>query len=156
MPRIPRNPGSGKAPVNTPARSVETDKTGMGWGGPPQGASSAPESIQTAPAFTPEHNPGGTVNPTKEARRQKAMRVLDEAMDNGESWPVKVMAADKMLDRLDGKAVSRNVGMTLDEYEQLSDRELADERARLDAALGAGAAPGDGAKVPAIPPNLVN
>lgn len=35
MPRTPRNPGSGKAPVNTPARNEPA--TGDGWGGPPNG-----------------------------------------------------------------------------------------------------------------------
>lgn len=38
MPRTPRNPGTGKAPVNTPARGAKTDKGLEGWGGPAKGA----------------------------------------------------------------------------------------------------------------------
>jgi len=36
MPRTPRNPGSGKAPVNTPASGGPA--SGVGWGGPARGS----------------------------------------------------------------------------------------------------------------------
>ena len=41
MPRTPRNPGSGQAPFNGPARGAKDDKNGPGWGGPARGASTS-------------------------------------------------------------------------------------------------------------------
>lgn len=102
MPRKVRNPGSGKAPVNTPAQ-------GAGWGGPAKGASTAPASIQTAPPVGPETNPSGLMGDRKAQRRERAMAILDAAMEEGDSWQVRVMAADKMLDRIEGKPTQKIV-----------------------------------------------
>ena len=37
------------------------------------------------------------------------MQILDDAMDKGDTWQVKIIAADKMLDRIEGKPVQKVV-----------------------------------------------
>ena len=137
MPRVPKNPGSGKAPYNGPSR-------GAGWGGEANGpgtggaarGSDNPPNIPFKEGNMLGGKPGAWAA-KKRARQEKAMEVLETAMDKGETWTVKVMAADKMLDRVEGKAIARNVNVRTDDIANLSDIELAAEQARLDAALAA-------------------
>ena len=68
MPRTPRNPGSGKAPVNTPARNEPA--TGDGWGGPPNGEGNR----QAGPG-----RPEGVAN--GEGKRARAQAALDDAAE---------------------------------------------------------------------------
>jgi hypothetical protein len=55
-----------------------------------------------------DHTPGEQAA-KRAARQAKAMDILDRAMDEGDTWQVKIMAADKMLDRIEGKPVQKVV-----------------------------------------------
>ena len=83
---------------------------GKGWGGPAKGASTAPESIQTAPQFAPgvSGSPGGVLGERKARMQAKAYDVLEAAMDDPDNR-VAVMAADKALDRIEGKPTQKVV-----------------------------------------------
>lgn len=107
MPRTPRNPGTGKAPHNGPAANA--GKGGDGWGGPPQGGST---SRITADADGDairalRHDPG---NIEAKAVLSGAMRqvLFDVATSVSEPGPSRVNAADKLLDRIEGKATQRS------------------------------------------------
>ncbi len=105
MPRKSRNPGSGKKPVNTPAR-------GAGWGGEAKGASSSAGRM-TGPAFMGDENPTGLPGYrglAKAAVVEMMMGVLwDVAIDPDEPSQNRVVAADKVLDRVEGKPVQKVV-----------------------------------------------
>jgi hypothetical protein len=107
MPRTPRNPGSGKRPVNTPARG---DGMGEGWGGSAKGASSSrlaaagdeySDAIR-ALALDPRHAA------SKAPLRELAFRTWVQVARDGESESARVVAAEKLMDRLDGKATQRS------------------------------------------------
>lgn len=131
---------------------------GAGYGGPAKGAD--PQRRESLRLADGEYNPnpaGGTApSASTVARRERAMAVLDTAMEEGETWTVKVLAADKILDRIEGKAIARTVPLTKDEYDQLTDAELAAERARIDAALAEARADRAGEGVPAEPAGVVH
>lgn len=101
MPRKPRNPGTGKAPVNTPARGGGPN--GAGWGGPAKGSSTAPDSIQTAPQFTAD-NPGDPRHwPDTERKRMKKIVaremegiIADVARNPAEPGMARASAAEKL------------------------------------------------------------
>ena len=105
MPRTPRNPGTGKAPVNTPAQGAGHGgpAAGRGWGGPAQGAHVSAESIQTAPEFA-EGNPGSPVHwPDSERKRLKKLVaremegiIADVARDTREPGMSRASAAEKL------------------------------------------------------------
>lgn len=103
MPRTPRNPGSGKRPVNTPASRIPAG--GEGWGGPAKGASVSrlreagdPESDAVrALSRDPEHLA------FKEALQANMLAVQIEIARAGEAEANRLNAADKVLDRLGGK-----------------------------------------------------
>ena len=100
MPRQPRKPGSGKAPVNTPAR-------GAGWGGPAKGegrgggaGGGMPMYPRLAPIFTEADN-----------------ALLDEAQatwimvmrDPAEPALNRMAAAEKLRNHISGTPVQRVV-----------------------------------------------
>ena len=104
MPRLPRNPGAGKAPYNGPARAPQDDRSGPGYGGPSRGASSAPASIQTAPTFDGSPVVKSSWRLRKDALGEKAMSVWEGVLDNpGETTTNRIVAAEKIMDRVDGK-----------------------------------------------------
>lgn len=95
MPRIPRNPGSGKAPVNTPARATREDKAGAGWGGAAKGAGKTrfdalpPEQLAAIQdlARDPKHMEA------KAAVREAVLMTVMDIMLNGDSDGARVTAA---------------------------------------------------------------
>jgi len=88
-----------------PATSGTRRGNGAGWGGPAKGSGPRADSIATAEPFAGQPGPGqGNWGEWKATRRVKAYNVLDRAMDDPD-MRVAVTAADKMLDRLDGKTV---------------------------------------------------
>ena len=93
-----------------PPTSGTRHGNGKGWGGEAKGASAAPESIQTAPAFQPgvSGNPMGLLGERKARMQAKAYDVLEAAMDDPDNR-VAVMAADKALDRIEGKPTQKVV-----------------------------------------------
>ena len=156
MPRTPRNPGSGKPPCNGPA-------TGAGWGGPARGAGNG----NSRSVITPENTADlaalhGT--PEVEAKRARRIATAEElkgvlseiALDGDAPHLARIQAADKMLNRIEGMPVQRNLNINAD-----ADRSPDDIASELDAirtrrarvAVGAGAvAPG----VPEQPGRLVH
>ena len=106
MPRQPRNPGSGKRPHNGSARGSGGDKPagGHGWGGSAKGAHDhrqAPAGDEysdhvRALARDPKHAEA------KAPLRELAMTVWVEVCKDV-AHPQRVVAAEKLMDRLDGK-----------------------------------------------------
>ncbi|HEV7457332.1 MAG TPA: hypothetical protein VGN96_11215 [Roseococcus sp.] len=102
MPRTPRNPGSGKRPVNTPASGPGAGS----WGGPAKGASTSrikpgdPDGIRALrwDADNIAH---------KEEIAAQMRGVLYYVALKGEGEAARINAADKLLDRIEGKAVQR-------------------------------------------------
>lgn len=108
---------------------------GAGWGGPARGAGSSSESL---PLIGRERE-----LPTVEAQmtgRQRAEQRAEElrellygiATDVEQPGMVRVSAADKLLDRLEGKPVATNVNITRNDFSSMSDAELASELARME------------------------
>ena len=98
--------------LKRPPTSGTRKGNGSGWGGPARGAEPRAETIQTRAPFdgTTGHEYGeGHLGARKAARQAKAMDILDRAMDEGDTWQVRIMAADKMLDRIEGKPVQKVV-----------------------------------------------
>lgn len=118
---------------------------GRGLWGPAKGEGSPLKSIQTAPPLNgAESNPGGQPGFRALSRQQR----LDACKDvwwsvmtsAAEPATARIIAADKFYDREAGKAPQTNINLTGDEFERLSERELADEQARVDEALAQAAA----------------
>jgi hypothetical protein len=107
MPRTPRNPGTGKAPHNGNANGPGM---GAGWGGPANGASTsrlagagdAYSDAIRALAADPRHAA------SKVPLRELVFRTWVEVAAGGESESARVVAAEKLMDRLDGKATQRS------------------------------------------------
>ena len=127
-------PGTGRPPG--PGRGHKRKiGHGSGWGGPARGEGSAREAL---PLIGRERE-----QPTGEAKsmgRKQADARADEmravlyaiATDAEAHAMVRVHAADKLLDRLEGKAVATNVSVSASSIAALSDAELAAELARLE------------------------
>lgn len=83
---------------------------GKGWGGEAKGAGSDNATVQTAPQFQPgmSGNPSGLLGERKARMQAKAYDVLEAAMDDPDNR-VAVMAADKALDRIEGKPTQKVV-----------------------------------------------
>ena len=125
MPRVPRNPGSGKPPHNGPA-------TGPGWGGPAKGAGTGgpptarsgrhprtaadakkSAAISREVAADPELRAVSAQRKVlaaikAEAEAQLMARLGDIALNSVNEFAA-VSAIDKALDRIVGKAVQPNV-----------------------------------------------
>lgn len=122
----PHNKGSG-----IPARGLPA--SGPGWGGPAKGD---PGPRIDAGAY------GDSVramikNPEIRARNEARAEELREfyyqtAKNEAEPTLVRMAAADKYLDRVEGKPIARSVTTTVDDVSELSDIELAAEIARLE------------------------
>lgn len=108
MPRTPRNPGTGKAPHNGPAANA--GKGGDGWGGHPKGASTAKPIDSTADGDAIRALRHDPANVAAKAVLSGAMRqvLFDVATSAREPGPSRVSAADKLLDRIEGKATQRS------------------------------------------------
>ena len=129
MPRTPRNPGSGKAPVNTPARNEPA--TGDGWGGPPNG-----EGNRQAGPGRPEGVANGEGKQTVAellAGRGARQIIADMwlAIIKDPKHPHHATMLVKGADRIDGTAVATTISASVDEFAELTDAEL---EARIDRA----------------------
>lgn len=128
--------------------------SGPGWGGPANGASASrikpgdPDGI-TRLARDPAHMSA------KDALAEEMTAIIvDVARDETVPPQTRVIAADKVLDRVQGKPIARTVTTTVDDISQLTDIELAAEAARLARELGLSAA-GDGEAAAGKPPGAV-
>jgi hypothetical protein len=98
---------------------------GMGWGGAPSGKPAG--GGVPVPFGTPGNDlgrpEGSFVDPeTKEWRdekRRKAMLTYAAVMETGESEMLRLAAADKLLDRMDGKPVGREITTNVATLEDL-------------------------------------
>lgn len=105
MPRVPRKPGSGKRPVNTPARGVAA--SGDGWGGSPKGAGQAPGNKLAGRPEGVKNGEGkrsvAELMAERHAREKIAERWL--AIIDDPSHPMHAAMLDKGAARLDGAPV---------------------------------------------------
>ena len=121
MPRRVRNPGSGKAPVNTPASGIPAGGThSEGWGGPAKGAGKGPAyGPTTAETFEILRAKKASAPPEVKAKRKKAKadkaarveqfndHLADLAL-NAAREETQVSATIALLNRLDGMPRQRN------------------------------------------------
>lgn len=108
---------------------------GPGWGGPAKGAGSSRPSLPLIGIDRDHATPEAKSMGRKEAdARSEEMRELyySVAKNTAEPTMVRLFAADKLLDRIEGKAVATNVNVNANNLAALSDAELAAELARLE------------------------
>lgn len=129
MPHRNRNPGSGKPPTGLKASGVPAGGQIFGPGKASNGSGrAAPITPETAPTMQALH---GT--PEAEAKRERRIASAQElkgvlsdiALDDGAIPVARIQAADKLLDRLEGKPVQRNVNFNHTDLSGLTDAELA-------------------------------
>lgn len=118
---------------------------GAGKGGPKKG-DGVPDK---APQFHPGNQAAvGRSSPDAEKmeRRQALHDNLFWLAFNGENHTVRMNSSDKLLDRIEGKAIARVINHNTDDISALDDDALAARRAELERAVGSGvggAAPQD-------------
>jgi len=100
MPRTPKRPGSGKPPHNGKARGQPA--TGMGWGGEAKGAGKRVPLDEVRPLRWDPAN-----QERKEEIAAEMRGVLYHVALQGEAEQSRINAADKLLDRIEGKPVQR-------------------------------------------------
>lgn len=108
---------------------------GRGWGGPARGSGSTRPALPLIGIERDQPTPEAKSMGRKEAdARSEEMRAILHAVATDASAPamVRVVAADKLLDRIEGKAVATNVNVNANNLAALSDAELAAELARLE------------------------
>jgi hypothetical protein len=119
------NKGSG-----IPARGLPA--TGLGWGGPAKGDPGPLFDSQYAKAMS-EMAKNPEVRARNEARAEELREFYYQTAKNeNEPTLIRMAAADKYLDRVEGKPIARSVTTTVDDVSELSDIELAAEIARLE------------------------
>lgn len=124
MPRTPRNPGSGKPPHNGKARNQPA--TGLGWGGEAKGAGKRVDLAEVRPLRWDPAN-----REQKEQVAAEMRGVLYHVALQGEAEQSRINAADKLLDRIEGKPVQRqDINMRTIDPDELTDEELAAIAAR--------------------------
>lgn len=89
--------------VGRAATSATRKGNGPGWGGAANPRRDIP-SIQNAPQFQPgvSGNPSGVIGERKARMQLRAYEVLEAAMESADERTA-VFAADKALDRIEGK-----------------------------------------------------
>jgi hypothetical protein len=111
MPRKPRNPGSGKAPYHGPSKGpgIGGPRAGAGWGGPASGGNSlkntddpATQRRRSMLRFDGEHQA------RKEEVAAEMRGVLYDIATEAPETMARLNAADKLLDRIEGKAVQKS------------------------------------------------
>lgn len=108
---------------------------GSGWGGPERGAGSSRASL---PLFGRERDQPTTeakvIGKQEEERRKAEAREFYYSVMKCQTEPTmtRLFAADKLLDRLEGKPVATNVNVNAGDVSSLSDAELAAELARAE------------------------
>ena len=105
--------------VNKPATGLPA--MGEGWGGDASGTEGWKQGEVHAPLRTPERD---------KARAEMMDTIYTVAMTS-ESEALRMMAADKVLDRLIGKPMQTNLNLNRDDISQMSADELRDELAKL-------------------------
>jgi hypothetical protein len=124
---------------------------GVGWGGPAKGEGNRIKSPEEA-AEVSKLATDPSVLARKEEVREKVLRLYEDTVDDPEqSIQFRLVAGDKLLDRLDGKAVQTNLNVNRDDLAQMTDDELRAERDRI-AAARAAAGSGDVAPPSAAKP----
>jgi hypothetical protein len=123
---------------------------GVGWGGPAKGEGNRIKSPEEA-AEVQKHATDPSVLARKEEVREKVLRLYETVVDDpAQSIQFRLVAGDKLLDRIDGKAVQTNLNVNRDDLAQMTDDELRAERDRIAAARAAAGtgdvAPGDTAQ----------
>lgn len=99
---------------------------GAGYGGPASGAGKDLSDPETHVALTPERIAD------KNATRARLRAMYERFADDETLNPViRMMAADKLLDRLEGKPANLNVNLDGDDLDRLSDDDLRAEAERL-------------------------
>jgi hypothetical protein len=136
MPRKPRNPGSGKPPHNGPAQ-------GRGWGGAAKGKGrkSAGKLIPGAAVKAGCAVPGvqdfvPTYKGLADKERIEALKELQWGIAFTSKFEGnRLTASQHLLDRLDGKAVQRQIVGELGDISKLTTEELDERIAELTAKI---------------------
>ena len=129
MPRTPRNPGSGKAPFNGPAK-------GPGWGGEARGNGNG----NPGALFTNGNTEGQGCRPTfKSLTREARIDALKELQwtlaNEAEFETTRHAAQNALLDREEGKAVQRVVSANFDSDARVTEEQRASILAAMRACL---------------------
>lgn len=112
---------------------------GAGWGGPAKGKGTGGPKLGVENLMPGDH---GQPRPTAEAvaagksRAERMRAILDEIASDPKAPPqARVAAADRLLDRIEGKPVQTNLNANVDDVSRLSDDDLHAELARQRAEL---------------------
>ena len=110
---------------------------GTGYGGRAKGAGSdAPMQPPFEPGNTSAAGPHD--NTTGAEQRAEMLAIITEiAKDKNQPGMARISAADKWLDRYEGKPLARNLNINTDDLADLDDDALAARRAGLERALRA-------------------
>ena len=127
-----------KPPIKRLATSGTRKGNGAGYGGPAKGPGAdapmqPPFEAGNQTAAGPHDNTTGA-----EQRAEMLAIITEVAKDRSQPGMARISAADKWLDRYEGKPLARNLNINTDELADLDDDALAARRADLERALRAG------------------
>ena len=127
---------------------------GPGWGGPANGPGATPK---TPRPFSSDWQPSVDAKLRGKEMAERMRHVLASVAEDDEAPPqARVAAADKLLDRLEGRPVQPNVTLNVDDVGKLSDADLTAELARLGGTTAEAVAGSAGEGVPPQPVRVVN
>lgn len=135
MPKPPTKYPGGKG---RPATSGTRYGNGSGHGGPAKGMPAERKAAIHNPETAATQNLSGKPGyhaMTKAQRLQELAELLWQKARLAERDNDQIAAIRELWNREEGAPIARQVSLTKDEYDQLSDSDLAAEQARVDAAL---------------------
>lgn len=104
---------------------------GDGWGGPAKGKGSDVEDIRI-PGASAEKRALSATKREREAAIAEEMRAkLLKLARSAEREETQLAAASKLLDRIEGQPIARQISATVDDVSNLSDDEIRERLARL-------------------------
>jgi hypothetical protein len=124
-----------------PATSGTRKGNGAGWGGGAKGEGSKAVLHPEFERGNQEAIGNGPDRVAARATRESMMMVYERiAADENAPAVAQIMAAEKWLDRTEGKSIARNLNVNTDELDALDDAALTERQAELEARLRAAAA----------------
>lgn len=119
-----RDPRTGRFPKgNGAGRGGEAKGEGLGegWGGPATGCS-RPDLTAEVQRMSNDAD----ARARADLRREKVLAMYEHYVNDTAAHPmVRIAAGDKLLDRIEGKPIARNVHASVSDPSQLSDADLA-------------------------------
>ena len=111
--------------------AFKSEASGIPAGGfipsPPKGAGAGPEAL--IPGNGPEKRAmGEAARLNQEIAAEEARQLMYKIMHDGAAGPAtQLQAADKLLNRIEGAPIQRNINASLDDIQRMKDDELAAE-----------------------------